>query len=72
MREETAAKKAAEKSAVTVAPPIRIDSMNPEDGDEDDQTEPNRPVSLKGAQMGEDKPKKMSLFRRITRAICRL
>jgi hypothetical protein len=70
MREEAAKKEAADKSAAIVVPPVRNDSMNPEDEDEDEETEPNRPVFSKGMQM-EEKPKK-SVFRRFSQAIIRL
>jgi hypothetical protein len=74
MREEAAKKEAAKRSATPVATsltPIRKDSMNPEDEDEDEVTEPNRPVFSKGMQTKKEKPKKRSLFRRISRAIFR-
>jgi hypothetical protein len=77
MRDEAAKKAAAEKAAVqqptntatTLVAPVRHDSMNPEDEDED--LEPNRPIFSQGVQNEEEKPKKRSLLSRISRAVLR-
>ena len=71
MREEAAKEEAADEIAAIVVPPVRNDSMNPEDEEEDEKTKPNRPVFSKGTQT-EEKPKKKSVFRRFSRAIFRL
>jgi hypothetical protein len=77
MRDEAAKKAAADKAAVqqpaytatTFVPPVRHDSMNPED--EDEHLEPNRPIFSHGVQKEEENPKKRSLLRRILRAVLR-
>jgi hypothetical protein len=77
MREEAQQKAALEEAAVqqhdlaatVVPPPVRHDSMNPEDEDQD--VEPNRPVFPQGVETEQEKPKKMSLLRRISRVILR-
>ena len=71
MRAEAAAS-AAEKTfgapATTVVPPVRVDSMNPEDAD----AQRNRPAFPQGLQTEEkDHSKKQSFLKRISRAVLR-
>jgi hypothetical protein len=58
-----------EAYTATVVPPARHDSMNPEDEDQD--VEPNRPVLSQGVQTEQEKPKKVSLLRRVSRVFLR-
>jgi hypothetical protein len=70
MRAEAAARAAEETfgaPATTVVPPVRVDSMNPEDAD----AQLNRSTFSQGLTEQKVNPKKQSLLRRISRAVLR-
>jgi hypothetical protein len=71
MRAEAAARAAEETfgaPATTIVPPVRVDSMHPEDAD----AQPERHAFSQSLQTEEkENPKKRSLLRRISRAVLR-